>query len=79
MIKVYSDEGTEQVVLHFDDETLQGQYSIIKMEDHAAMELMAQLCVYYDKKGLDTIRLLIETRAAFAPRRTWLQRLLGRI
>ncbi len=71
MINVNKDEVSDNVSIHFDDETLQGQFSIIKLDDHAGLELVSKLCGFYEAKGYNVARLLMGLPRAQTSRPWW--------
>lgn len=75
MTKVGKDSNSEDMSIHFDDETLQGQFSIIRLDDHAGLELLAQICDFYESKGYNVRRAM---NTLNKPRLPWWKRILGR-
>jgi len=58
MLTTFPDDETGEVRIKYDDETLQGNFFEIGMDDKHGMELMAQLCDFYEKKGYRPLQVL---------------------
>lgn len=75
MLTTFPDEETGEVRIKYDDETMQGNFFEIGMDDQHGLELMAQLCKFYQAKGFNAVGFLQGLGAK--PPSLW-QRLFGR-
>lgn len=58
MLTTFADDETSDVHIKYDDETLQGNYFEITLDDKHGMELLAQLCDFYERKGYRPLQIL---------------------
>lgn len=58
MLKVRPNEETGDAEVLYDDETLQGNYIGLILDDNQGMELLAQLVDFYEAKGARPLMML---------------------